>query len=298
MDFLPPPKPELWVPPAITRAQDNWKRTLDEALALRGANRSVRRSVIAEVERIAKSRFGAGEIKDLASWAERHSPHLGLLVASFASASVRGLRGSGTSATIALAGTIATTIFTDTSSSHALNMPSGITAGEFLGICMMMDRSRSPSSGLTGWTQLFLDTGSDPCLGFYYKTAAGGETVTIGYAAGLNCSYAVFRLTNWQGTPEAATATTGSSANPNSGSVSPSWGTGSASFLISMFSVNVSTTTTVSANPTNYTGAFPSGAGSGQMAYRIATVSSEDPDAFTINASGSWRARTVAIRST
>jgi hypothetical protein len=199
-------------------------------------------------------------------------------------------------ASIALAGTVASTTISGLVTSHPLNMPSGITAGELLVMCAMLDRERPAPSGLAGWTQLFW-VNTDPGLGLYYKTAAGGETLTLTYGVGLNASYAVLRITNWQGTPETTTTATGSSTAPNSGSISPSWGTASASFFISMASQFNTSSITTTGVPTNYTGPHPSTAGSGAMAYRVATASSEDPSAFTISSSASWAARTVAIRS-
>ncbi len=197
---------------------------------------------------------------------------------------------------IAIAGSVASTNISGVATSHPINMPSGITAGELLILCMMLDRDRSAPSGLSGWTQLFWANG-DPGLGLYYKTAAGGETLTLTYSPGLSASYAVLRIANWQGTPETTTSATGSSANPDSGSISPSWGTASASFFISMHSLFNTSSITTTAAPTNYTGPFPSSAGSGAMAYRVLTASSENPGAATISSSNGWAARTIAIRS-
>lgn len=140
-----------------------------------------------------------------------------------------------------------------------------------------------------------------------YLIAAGGETAMPRVTSTVTerWEWAVWRFPagEWNGTtpPEINTGVTGSSTTPNPGSSTPSWGSETNNIWLALCARDDSVANTITAYPTNYdtaqadkndiTSALNVGG-----AVRIATGSSEDPGAFTISATETWIAYTVAIR--
>lgn len=157
------------------------------------------------------------------------------------------------------------------------------------------------------WVELDEQTYSGGRGSVGYLIASGGETAisVTGSGTADRWEAVIIRIPagEWHGTtaPEIATSTTGTSTAPDSGSLSPSWGSETDNIWISGCVRDDSTANTVSAYPTNYgtaqtdSAATTSSANVG-AAVRLNTTATEDPGAFTISASEAWRAWTVGVR--
>lgn len=106
-------------------------------------------------------------------------------------------------------------------------------------------------------------------------------------------------ISNYLGTPEGSGTSSTAGTDPDPPSITPSWGSSSATRFI-VVGTNDGATITVSSYPTNYvddqqaiTGTAPAFA----VASRIATSSPENPSGFNTNATTDWVALTIAVRS-
>jgi len=194
-------------------------------------------------------------------------------------------------------GSLTTSNYSGMESVQLINLPAGINSGELLLIMVMIDRDRAPPSGLSGYTNLNYFKG-DPGGGLYYKIATGSETnPTATYTSGCNVTYVTARISNFDPAqaPSASGTTTGTSTAPNSNNIVLTWGPADA-LVFSFFSTFNNTGVTISSQPSTYTGPTPS-SGVGSVAYKgLLNISSEDPGAFTISPSISWRAFTIAVK--
>ena len=195
---------------------------------------------------------------------------------------------------------------TSVSSSIAVALPASIQAGELLIIFV----SANNNAGVTfttpsGWTQLYNVTGGGNMRrhACYYKVATGSEGASVTLTGSTNATFAAnsYRISGYQGTPEAATPATGSSASPNPPSLTPSWG--SAKTLWLAVAADISTSGTAPTAPTNFgSGITAQGNTFGANQCRTSSSrrelesTSEDPGTFTIGSSNQWIAATVAIR--
>lgn len=217
-----------------------------------------------------------------------------------------------TAATVTLTGPGATfpddtsvteTTFTSAATSHAVAMPATVAAGDLL-ICGFVNDGSSTVTTPAGWTLLGTSTFSVR-LSLYAIDAVGNEdgtTVDFVTSAAQEAAAQVYRITaaTWGGTLSTdvaiSGASIGSSANPNSSSVTPSWGAQNTLWLSFFGQVGE---TTISAAPTNY-GSSNETNGSGNVvtvgsAVRDLNTATEDPGQFTTSASGAWVAYTVAV---
>jgi hypothetical protein len=162
------------------------------------------------------------------------------------------------------------------STTHVIDLPSGIVAGELL---IVFRHGSSGDSIPSGWTQ-----SSGSSIGSFWKIASGSEgaTVTVtGSASARGCAIA-YRVGNHGSAVEFATA----SAN-DCPALSPTWGTTRNTLWFAYGGFFASGAITVSAVPANYSNGqfFNSGAasaaslGSGERQLKAAT---EDPGAFTV----------------
>lgn len=191
-------------------------------------------------------------------------------------------------------------------SSFSCPLPASIQANDLLIIFLALcGGSGGATSTPSGWTNLFRKVLTSPAdeLSCYYKVASGseGSTVSVSASASENWAANAYRITGYQGTPEAGTATSGNSTAPNPPSLSPSWG--SAATLWLAVEGDRDTNNTAATLPTNYTnGLFALVNDSGTIrarctsGRRFLTASSEDPGTFTLPGGNQWGANTVAIR--
>lgn len=207
--------------------------------------------------------------------------------------------------------TIATTNQSATGSSNSYNasLPSGLTSGDLILLFVSgSDNGATTINQPTDWNTLYNDVGPGDqrraiC---YYKTSNGSEGATVNITANRTIAWATtsYRISTgtWQGTPEAGTAATGTSANPDPPSLSPSWGAASGTLWIAA-EHDACTSATVPTPPTNYTDQLrdratdgTNGAAQCATARRFIAAASQDPNTFTIGISGAWTANTVAVR--
>ena len=183
-----------------------------------------------------------------------------------------------------------------------ITMPSGIVAGDLILVFHSTDVGGGTRTWSNGFTEL-KDEDPTSNVGIGYKIAAGGDTLTITKTVSERFSAIALRITSWHGTtpPEVAAAVTGTSVNPNSGSLSPSWGAADTMWITMHGHDTTTSDSSITAWPTNYTqnqiqGTYFSSSGEPNLATRELNAATEDPGAFTQSLSRPWRAYTVAVR--
>jgi hypothetical protein len=185
---------------------------------------------------------------------------------------------------------------------HAAALPASISSGDLLLLFVSISTAANTLTTPSGWTSLF-NTTNTIRFACYYKVASGSEGASVNVTASTAEKWACnsYRVTGYQGTPEAGTSATGSSANPNPPSVSPSWGSAKTLWIAASADNALSTTTPTA--PTDYGNLVNhSHTVIGINQLRTASVrreleaSSEDPGTFTLGGSGAWVAQTVAVR--
>jgi len=185
--------------------------------------------------------------------------------------------------------------------SHTVNLPTGINAGDLLIVFFACDGDSTvtwPTGN--GWASIFHQTNS-VTLDVGYKIADGteGATITVGTGASEQSAHISYRITghNSAQAPQVSTGATGTSASPNPNSLTPTGG--AKDYLWIAVEGNDDGRDTASAYPSNYTNGQtnPAGTTSGvnvAVARRQLNASSEDPGTFTIP-SEEWVACTVAV---
>ena len=189
------------------------------------------------------------------------------------------------------------------------NLPSGVVANDLL---LIFYRGHGPAthvSSISGWTFLVDDNvvGDDPS-NIAYKWASGseGSTVTIDWTDVIKGATIAHRITGAINPsiqpPEVSSRATGSGANPDCPSITPTGGV--KDYLIIAYSGMDGETQNYSV-PTNYSNLALSNSGTSgsdganvrlAAATRQVTAASEDPGAFTAAAPFSaWANWTVAI---
>lgn len=191
-------------------------------------------------------------------------------------------------------GTTVTTA-TTASTSHAASLPASIVSGELLELEVTVNTGTITAPA--GWSTLY---NASPAA-FFYLTATGSEGATVTVTTGTSTKFVSIarRISQWSGTPEVSTVATATSVNPDSSSVTPSWGSDNQLYI--SVAHGFGRFTGISAYPTGYTDQNTIDASSGSSAGLASAVhpsngTSEDPSAFTANASIQWFAYTVAIK--
>lgn len=214
----------------------------------------------------------------------------------------------------AVAGTN-TSAVTSAGTSHTVNLPASISAGDLLIVhfgYVVIGQTISwpagwnavPSAKIEGATLAGLDIG--------YRLADGSEgaTISVGTSASTKSAHTSYRITGAENpstqVPESVTgATAESGANPDPPSISPTGGSKDYLFLASAFHVGESAFNVVTGIPASYsngktgdTGGTGSATTNGDVASaeRQLTASSENPGTFAYgSATSAWVAQTVAI---
>lgn len=188
--------------------------------------------------------------------------------------------------------------------SHTVNLPAGIVAGNLL-IIVFGNFTAASTVTITGYTQLVTQTNTNGRLTVLYKTATGSEGSTVSATtsgAGTISAHNSYRISGWSGTPEAAT-TSGTDANPNPPSLTPSWTTTKTLWIAATNADRVGASLTVSAFPSGYSGGIQN---TGTLPVQPATctgsawvnsqAASEDPGTFSLSNSVSWSSATIGIQ--
>lgn len=188
------------------------------------------------------------------------------------------------------------------SSTHQVNLPSGIQANDLLIVFFAADGSPTitfPNEG-TDWIQLFeVARGTAVKFTACYRIADGTEGTSIIVNTSVNemSAHTSYRITGYSGPPEVATAT-GLTQYPDPPNLSPSWG---ALDTLWLAACGYDYNRTITAYPTNYTNGRndrannTAGAGVGS-ARRELNAASDNPGQFTMSASDQWVAATLAIK--
>lgn len=213
--------------------------------------------------------------------------------------------------TVQTADTTSGTVISN-STSWTVTYPANIASGNLLFLAVAIDGAGRVSSGLTGWSS-YSYAGSSVGLHIAVKSASGSESGT--FSLTINASeqgaWRMFRITDWAGTlgnlgnaaPSSDVVmdpTSGTSTTPDPPNLDPFYSNTSDDTLWAAV-MAADTSRTISAYPSSYTttAADVSGGANGATlgtAFRQLNATSENPGAFTISASDSWAAFTVAIR--
>ena len=189
--------------------------------------------------------------------------------------------------------------------SHTINMPASISAGDLLLIFFVdsngSDAGVSFGGGFTKIGSNEAHTGGN--LNCAYKIAAGGDTCTVTTTASIKSCHTTYRITGWHGTtpPEKGTAATAANTTPDPPNLSPSWGADDTLWIEFCGAGASGTCTAASSGYTNLQAASATG-GSGSTQCLVGTAeetnntASENPGTMTISASLTWGANVVAVR--
>lgn len=198
-------------------------------------------------------------------------------------------------------------VATSTRSSNAtttvVTFDAAASAGDLILVFHGSDSGAGANTYPAGWVELVDAAGSGFQASIAYLIATGGETsVTVTHTSERANAIAV-RISGWHGTtaPEVSTAATGSSTQPNPGSLTPSWGADDTLWIAAAFADDSATPFPITAWPTNYAsnqtqGSTAASAADVAIATRNLNAASEDPGAFTMTATETWSAYTVAVR--
>lgn len=188
---------------------------------------------------------------------------------------------------------------TTNTSSHAITLPSGITAGDLLVVVFACDGDPTISvdTGASGggWNALTQGAnGSTVSSNVFWKIAAGGDALTLTTSAAEQSSHASFRITG--GYSVSGTSANGSSTNSNPPSHS---GPDGAQDYLWIATRAGDSTVVATAAPSSYTdlqtlAAAGTGGASVNTAERSLNASSTDPGTFT-SGSEQWVAFTLAV---
>lgn len=198
------------------------------------------------------------------------------------------------------------TTFSSSTTSHLVNMPATVNAGDLLFILFGAYNQTPTDPG--GWTFKW-GTFNGPChTKAYFKVSngtEGGTTVDITTPVGTTACAQVYRISSWYGDLTGVDTTTpgsfGTGTAPNPPSETASWGAeDNLWFAISGAADDDISYTTA---PTNYTNLNSTVSGGGidngcsiGSARRNYTNATDNPSAFTLASSESWVGGTIVIR--
>jgi hypothetical protein len=187
--------------------------------------------------------------------------------------------------------------------SHNVTLPSGVKSGYLL--VMLVGGYGGTYVTITwptGWTELAQNNTSGYCSGVAYRFADGteGASATLTTSASISTARQVLAIAEYKGIPEIATSDKGTTANPDSPILTPSWGS-DATLWITAFGGGNSASRTMSSYPDDYSGgqyteSTPSGYAEVGSAYRELTAASEDPGQFILSGTATWWAWTIGIQ--
>jgi len=177
--------------------------------------------------------------------------------------------------------------------SHAITMPSGITAGDLLVVIFSTDGNPTCTAS-AGWNKLGQASNTTAVTGaVFWKHATGGDTCTITTSATEQSSHVVLRITS--GGIPVGTSANASSTNSNP----PSYTDGYSTDYLWVATRSGDSTVVATAAPSGYSqlqtqAAAGSGGASTNTAERTNAAATEDPGTFT-SATAPWVAWTLSI---
>ncbi len=187
------------------------------------------------------------------------------------------------------------------SSTHAINMPAGIEAGDLLIVFFGTDSSNTITNW-GGFTELGQESnGSANFFAVGYKVAVGSDTLTLTVSdTNEPGAHAIYRISGWDSgqIPELSTVAEGSDAYPNPTVLDP---TGAAKDFLWILAAGWDRDRSVSAWNANFAlnRLNESSGGSGGtcigVSARKENVATKDPGSMTISSADTWIAWTVAV---
>jgi hypothetical protein len=188
--------------------------------------------------------------------------------------------------------------------------PSGIASGNTLIIIWCGFFNGLPATP-SGWTLADSETGTTPINlsgAIYWKISDGTETdFDIVHGSAVTQSAIWLRITGAHASAsvEVTSAAGASGWHPDCPSITPSWGSANNMWIAAFSHARSPSLRTVSSYPTGYTDNQTSvsnddtvgGTDTGVVfATKAATATSDDPDAYVLNATANARAFTIAVR--
>jgi hypothetical protein len=203
------------------------------------------------------------------------------------------------------------TAVTTAITSHVINLPTGIAAGNLLVIILDKGSSSATFNALAGWTEIVDENlGNGITVWARQATGSEGSTVEFTSSAGTRSASLAYRITGAIAlatqAPELSTVATGTSVNPNATTCTPTGGAKDYLWItfFGMAGEQADDDTVVTTFPTNYTDnqlektCGVVGTNLGGMigaASRNLNAASEDAGAFTAVDNAAWRAYTLAV---
>lgn len=205
--------------------------------------------------------------------------------------------------------TTAETAVSSAGTSHVINLPASIAAGDLLLLVLAKGSVAATVNAHADWSEL-LD--ENAATGFYiaYRWATGSEgaTTTLVTSASTRSATVVYRISGAENpatqAPQIGTTATGSSVNPDPPAVTPTGGAKDYLWIAALTrgGEEADDDTWVTSAPSTFTGLLQKACGVAgtNLAGMVATAqlasnaASLNPGTFTI-ATGAWRAQTVAV---
>jgi hypothetical protein len=192
-----------------------------------------------------------------------------------------------------------------TGTSHTVNLPSGIEAGDLLLVFWVDADVNSTVTIPAGWTELYnmVGTAQQRRVAIYrVANGAEGTSLTVTTSAAERSAHTAYRIAagSYQGEPVAGTTVSSTSASPNPPSLTSGFGAEPTLWFAAAHSEGTSAAATL---PTSYTSAVAGYTGTMGSAHarmttgtRKLTAATEDPGTFALGASVVWGANTVAVQ--
>lgn len=198
------------------------------------------------------------------------------------------------------------TIFGSDTTSHNVDMPATVTAGDLL-VCLFTNDGSATVTPPSGWFAPANSTASSAAGRgtVLLKLADGtedGTTVDFVTSASEQAAAQVYRITAWDGDPRSAVRVSNASssgASPTTPSLTAPWGSEDTLWISYLAASDADSVTTA---PTNYTNIQLTNQGGGTASGSVASArrelatATEDPGTFTASASITYWGFTIGVR--
>jgi hypothetical protein len=209
-----------------------------------------------------------------------------------------------------------TSVNNSTLTSHTVNLPASIAAGDLLVMAIAAARRNSANtrvdaiiSAPSGWTQLFQATNpsnnEDVRLGVYYRLASGAEGATVSVTTfnGTRTASIALRIDGVEGSIVSAHATANGQTSSDAPNLAPAWGAEKTLWLFFDAFSKHGSPSSGAAGPAGFSTTLASATtvttASGcaiRAAWKQDEVAALDPASFGLGVTADWVAATVAIR--
>jgi hypothetical protein len=213
-----------------------------------------------------------------------------------------------------IAGTPATTAISTAATSGAMNLPSGITAGELLIAVIMTPLTTNVFTVPSGWSSMTTVTSTPSCVFARYADGTESGTTTFSWSGTQKATAIIFRVAGHGYIGSDVTSWTDATNSPSNAAASgsstaPNPAVSDTTVLQDNLYIAIASwlqDQTANTYPTGYglsqTTVSSGGAGGGAtkcgsaIAGKQATSTSDDPGAFGITTTTNWQAFTLALK--